>query len=385
MRFRRGFTLIELLVVIAIIAILVALLVPAVQKVREAAARTQCVNNLKQIGLAAHNYVDGNKKLPVGVQIPYGIDSDPLQPLGTLNIGSPFGPNWAVYLLPYIEQSALYNLANVNSYPGTTQTQPDNLAGFATYNLSWRAIVWEPLATMLCPSDAYNQTPYNDPSGVDAPMSVPNIPNNGLVWARGNYAATAGFTDFDHTIGGSNAMGNNPFDGSGSDGINPQSAVNAPVSKGPVFCGNYATRLAEVKDGTSNTIFFNEIRAGISPLDPRGVWAMGMPGASFTNAGRSYNPTPNNILGDDANSGDELQNCYKFWYLGIGSQENMGCFPNVSGDVMTSAMARSLHPGGVNACFGDGSVRFVGNGIDQFTWCILQSKNDGYLIVTTNW
>src|SRR5205809_6236869 len=93
---RRGFTLIELLVVIAIIAILIGLLVPAVQKVRDAAARSQCQNNLKQIATALHNYHDANKKFPYG-----GVTNGPC-------CGTQSGPNWAVFLLPYIEQGNLY-------------------------------------------------------------------------------------------------------------------------------------------------------------------------------------------------------------------------------------------------------------------------------------
>jgi prepilin-type N-terminal cleavage/methylation domain-containing protein len=135
----KAFTLIELLVVIAIIAILIALLVPAVQKVREAAARTQCANNLKQIGLATHNYHDVYKKLPVA----WTPDSG----------GGTFGSNTAVLanvsgtyfflILPYIEQNALYNLAN-----GSAQNVPAYI-----------------VPTYLCPSDiTYPATGYS-PAG----------------------------------------------------------------------------------------------------------------------------------------------------------------------------------------------------------------------------
>src|SRR5689334_11791668 len=124
---RRGFTLIELLVVIAIIAILIGLLIPAVQKVRESAARLQCANNLKQIGLAAHAYHDANKKFPPAVLMPYANEeSDPL----CGGAAYPFGPNWAVFLLPCIEQQPLFQQANPASYPGTA-----NLGNFASYNL----------------------------------------------------------------------------------------------------------------------------------------------------------------------------------------------------------------------------------------------------------
>src|SRR5256714_7520378 len=128
---RRGFTLIELLVVIAIIAVLIGLLLAAVQRVREAAARAKCSNNLKQFGLAAQAYHDANGRFPVGVRMPYAqANQDPL----TGGMGNPFGPNWAVYLLPYIEQDALFRQANVGTYPGTA-----NFANLSSYDLSWRA------------------------------------------------------------------------------------------------------------------------------------------------------------------------------------------------------------------------------------------------------
>jgi prepilin-type N-terminal cleavage/methylation domain-containing protein/prepilin-type processing-associated H-X9-DG protein len=368
MRNRKGFTLIELLVVIAIIAILIGLLLPAVQKVREAAARMSCTNNLKQIGLAAQNYHDSNGRFPAAVLMPYAVHDDPNNDSTghetTLDIAQPFGPNWAVLILPYIEQSPLYNTSNAQGFPANGS--------------AWRSIRGATVKSYLCPSDPNNGTPYNDPSGTDCP------PETG--WARGNYAANCGFTDFDHTVAGNDAAGNEPFSGPGdstSDGI-PAHMTQA-YSKGPPMAVNYGSRLTDFGDGTSNTVLFNEIRAGVSPLDPRGTWALGMPACSITNAGRNYNPTPNNSLGDDGNSGDEIQQAYKFWHVGIGSNQHMGAFPNSAGDTMTSGMARSNHLGGVNACFADGSVRFINNNITQWTWCMLQSKNDGVALDATQY
>jgi prepilin-type N-terminal cleavage/methylation domain-containing protein/prepilin-type processing-associated H-X9-DG protein len=377
MQRRKGFTLVELLVVIAIIGVLIGLLLPAVQKIRQAAARTECSNNLRQIGLAAHHYHDVLKTLPPAITMTYGIHDDPNFFNGkecTLDITQPFGPNWAVLMLPYIEQDALYKAANVRAYPGGGSAwMPGMNPSSLPFDRTWRGIRGQVIKTYQCSADAYNQQPYDDESGVDCPAE--------FGWARGNYAATAGFTDFDHTVKGFDARYNEPFSGPGdstSDGV--PAHMLYPISKGPIMAINYGSRLTDITDGTSQTIMFNEVRAGIDPSDPRGVWAIGFPGCSVTDAGRNYNPTPNNILGDDGNSGDELQQAYKFWYPTIGSKDRMGAFPNVPGDTVNSAMARSMHFGGVNACFADGHVQFVKEAISQWTWCLLQSKNDGQVI-----
>src|SRR5436305_2481137 len=154
---RRAFTLIELLVVIAIIAVLIGLLLPAVQKVREAAARMSCQNNLKQVGLAAHNYHDANRKLPPAVSIPWSRVNDASNGRGQ----EPFGPNWAVYLLPFLEQAALYQQANPGSYPGIP-VSPGVVPAYSAVNNSWRAVRGAVVKNFLCPSDANNGTPYSD-------------------------------------------------------------------------------------------------------------------------------------------------------------------------------------------------------------------------------
>src|SRR5438105_3043090 len=156
---RPAFTLIELLVVIAIIAVLIGLLVPAVQKVREAAARTQCGNNLHQLAVAAHNYQDTNGTLPPCVLMNRNV-SNPA------DYNQNFGPNWAVLILPYIEQDNMYQqvAASVISYP-------------TTGDASWRSLRGNKIKTYLCPSDA----------GADVPFA-----GAGGNWARGNYGANAG-------------------------------------------------------------------------------------------------------------------------------------------------------------------------------------------------
>ncbi len=339
MRQRAGFTLVELLVVIAIIALLIALLIPAVQKVREAAARSQCTNNLKQLGVAAQAYHDLHGRLPAAVMMPYAqANNDPL----TGGAANPFGPNWAVLLLPFIEQGALFTQAKPASYPGTATT-----SNLAAYNLAWRSIRGIVLASLLCPSDKGATDTFTDAIG--------RPPEAG--WARGNYACNGGTADTDHHIRGDNALNNPPYTGL--------------FSKGPVMSIDFGARLTDITDGTSLTFLFHEVRIGVTSQDLRGTWALGMPGASIVCAGRDTNPTPNNLL----EQADEIEACNSFWYPGIGSSNGMGCRQGSTYGM--AAQARSRHLGGVHAAFCDGHVQFIRDTISQKTWVLLQSTNDG--------
>ena len=355
---RSAFTLIELLVVIAIIAILIGLLLPAVQKVREAAARSTCQNNLKQIGLGLHNYESTYKQFPQGTQVPWcksGSGDD------YMDYTKAFGPNWAVTLLPQIEQNNVYILANVSSYPGIptpvaqTNVQP---SGVST---AWRVVADTPIKTYLCPSDAFNGKNF----------VLATVPGGKTGWARGNYGATGGYEDFDHVGRGANYK---------------TSKAGLPKTAGmvssPVMAGNYGARFADILDGLSNTVAVAELRAGLTPIDPRGVWAMGMPGASIVNAGRTaFNPTPNNTAAapTGGDGGDELQDGPGYCTgLDLGPKLRMGCMKD--GTLMTSAMSRSLHTGGVNTCLADGSVRFIPDTVSQLSWVRLLSKQDGQIL-----
>src|SRR5690606_839337 len=159
---RHAFTLVELLVVIAIIGILVALLLPAVQSAREAARRMQCQNNLKQLGLALHNYHDALQAFP-----PSSVWPDESQ-IASKNNGN-LGPTWVILILPYLEQQALHDAFDLNQ------------SICAEYNRAPRSVQ---LATMLCPSDGFNRRPFKGSSSGDTS-------NLGDDWARGNYGANA--------------------------------------------------------------------------------------------------------------------------------------------------------------------------------------------------
>jgi len=353
---RRGFTLIELLVVIAIIAVLIALLLPAVQQAREAARRTQCKNNLKQIGLAFHNYESNFGRLPAAGNVPWGrVAKDDAH----MEYKGNFGPNWAVALLPYIEQAGLYNASNLQSFCGVSVGVPTGAEPAGANGTAWRVgLVDKTIRAYLCPSDSKNSTPYFNAA----------VPGGANGWARGNYGVSAGYEDYDHVAGG------NRYKSSASN-----VAGAAGLYSSPVMSSNFGAQWRDIMDGTSNTTMVDELRAGLSPIDPRGVWAMGFPGASVVNGGRgAYNPSPNNKLGGtSADGGDELEDGSSYCSPTTAAM-GMGC--TTSGTLMTSAMSRSQHTGGVNVCLCDGSIRFLSDNLDQLTWCRLQATADGQVV-----
>ena len=229
---RQGFTLIELLVVIAIIAILIALLVPAVQKVREAAARTQCQNNLKQIALSSHGYHDVYKKLPPG--------RNSANSIGTLT-----------FLLPYVEQTPLYNQLQ-NAGLGIGIAKPNTYGGGWWGSGAVQTIAQNQVPIFACPSD--------------------NAQGRTGRWAyirciTGSYTLNGGYFS-SATFGVSNYMSS-----AGAIGSVPGDGFWQPLC-GPFFDDSQIT-MATIGDGTSNTIFFGEAVTdnafGTAVVNPGGI------------------------------------------------------------------------------------------------------------------
>ena len=329
---RRAFTLIELLVVIAIIAILIGLLLPAVQKIREAANRMKCSNNLKQLGLAAHNYGDTNTTLPPAVLVGPGVG---------WNDENRMGPNWAVLLLPFIEQDNLYRAvtASVQNYQAWVTT--NGASGGNDQN--WRSISVNgvpfrstKVATYTCPSDPFVNTQGSRAGGG---------------WARGSYGGNTGPGDpWASRDGGAG----------GTYGVSGYGNITA----GGVITINSSPTVATIQDGSSNVIMFNHLRAGPVAGDMRGTWAFGQPGGSYTaNHGVGDSRGPN----DTGCCSDDLTGCVDRPDL------KMGCWGGGYGQ----ATARAQHSGVVVACMGDGSIRTFRDGTTQQLWFVINSATDG--------
>jgi len=380
---RNGFTLIELLVVIAIIAVLIALLLPAVQAAREAARRAQCVNNVKQLLLGLHNFESTNGTFPKGVNMPYlnGLDDR----TGSDALGSdqtePFGPNWAVTILPFIEQQPLYNASNVLGYPGWAG--PYSTPGASTaqspslYNMDWanQTLRSTRLAAFLCPSDPNNGPEnafFSTSDAANFSQYAPKDQRNGTPltnWARGNYGAVHGATDLDHTLNGVDGVRYDPFPG---------------LPKVGMMGLNFGSTISQVTDGLSNTAAIGELRAGLNTMDIRGTWAVGLGMASLCGHAKPYNPTPNNKYGLPSpncnDGGDEIQAAPAFApQFPNAAAQGMGF--NCGGGMYNSGgQSRSMHSGGVNTGFGDGSVRFIKNSVAQRVWFSLLVRKDGTVL-----
>jgi prepilin-type N-terminal cleavage/methylation domain-containing protein/prepilin-type processing-associated H-X9-DG protein len=322
---RRAFTLIELLVVIAIIAVLIGLLLPAVQKVREAAARTQCQNNLKQIGLALHNYHDANQVFPPGENGAFGV---------------PPNDAWPSYLLPYIEEGNVY--LNINkallgywgpySYAGPPPN-PNSAHYFASITI---------IPTYQCPASPEKQRG--------------NV--RGVEFTTGQFPDDAGTLMYSG-ISGSNRDG-------------------APCSKAGTFYFNSKTRLTDLADGSSNTMVVGEtsgltkgqmLNAYGSTSDNVSSWNVGSQNAGGLCPGHDLTWTLRTIA-------FPIMGPY-FWcnYAPTDLRYVGECAARPGW--LAQAALKSAHPGGVNVLLGDGSVHFLSQTIDLLTLQNLADRADG--------
>lgn len=319
-RRRFGFTLIELLVVIAIIAVLIALLLPAVQQAREAARRTQCRNNLKQLGLALHNYLDSSRVFPPGTVNPLGDDVNGKNGGGGAGIGGP----WICHILPYCDQAPLYS-----NFSKIVAERPEVVDWFGNGTYAATPIGNSHLTMLDCPTH-----PRND-----------ELMSNGTNMehlARGNYAACYG---------------------KGGYAI---AQTNQPAIGG-VFGNNSRNSMADLIDGSTNTLLLSELRyrtpssTGPSSADIRGTWAYGSMGANIF----STQTGPMSAVSD------------RIWGCRSLPAEKMPCVSTSNGttDMLNSfAAARSYHTGGVHGCMADGSIRFFSENIDLTVWQGLGSR-----------
>jgi len=311
---RQAFTLVELLVVIAIIGVLVALLLPAVQAAREAARRTRCKNNLKQLGLALQNYEGTHRCFPPGV----------IWSSTTTTFAQP-RLNFHVQLFPYIEQNNVYGMINLTNFAGAT-----GQAWFTTTaNIP---ATTAPMPHLRCPTDN-SKRQYQQPTV-------------NILYHRSNYFGVwHGFQTSD---------------------VLPVSYDRSPTLSKAFFGANVPARVADITDGTSNSVAMAEALGGMNEQDARGfVW------------------------------GDQAAFQFLFAQLGPNSKQpdrcpnaNQGCRSVPNNDphrpwaAATQAgtetcASRSLHGGGVHVLLADASTRFVSDNISLDTWRALLSINGG--------
>ena len=363
----RGFTLIELLVVIAIIAVLISLLLPAVQSAREAARRAQCVNNLKQIGLAFANYESANSIFPLGAMV---IGTSPQNTGWGSEVGNN-GVSWVALILPYIEQSTVFNAINFSQSISGSGVTTSNFFATAWYTrINW----------LTCPSDGDQEGFRNSGSGngdgQDISQAPPPPPGGGTpMVAVSDYGVSFGDnycigalnmgvtfpTETPYTLWpnppGYPRIGWPGYQGTYADINGMLPPVGAPGALRGMFDVNngQTVRIAGVTDGTSNTIAAGEVLP--AQRADNNVWEWNS-GGYGTTVPISYPSGQSCTLpGNGWGSTNWASRC-----------------------AYTNTGFKSHHPGGANFSFVDGSVHFLKQTIAMTTYCALGSRAAGEVI-----
>ncbi|WP_250846665.1 DUF1559 domain-containing protein [Aquisphaera insulae] len=363
LRRRAGFTLIELLVVIAIIAVLIGLLLPAVQSAREAARRIHCVNNLKQLGLALHNYHSAIGSFPIA------------QSWAKTTPGASYGGNpWSAHaqVLSYLEQSTIYNAVNFSFAPAQALNQ-------AYYTNS--TVLYAPLNVFICPSDGISPTTLSE-LRMDFNCNYSGSTGT-TVEAIGNHFLTVSIQDSTGIFG---------FDN-------------------PILHGSRVYNVASVTDGTSNTIAYSEHLVGTGPTitDTRRASWGGVPEVTAVVSldARSQYPQVSQALAacaayaranartTDTTVGASYSGAtWMAGYLGTSlfntitpPNSTQYAFNSCQGDPLVTVWglsgfvnSTSNHPAGANFTFADGSVRFIKSTIDLRTYWALGTRAGGEVI-----
>jgi prepilin-type N-terminal cleavage/methylation domain-containing protein/prepilin-type processing-associated H-X9-DG protein len=380
MRTRRGFTLIELLVVIAIIAVLIALLLPAVQAAREAARRAQCTNNLKQLGLAAQNYVSSNNVFPPQTSWP----SMAANVTGN-TVGLAWGFNWYCALYPQLEQQQIYNAINFSLSPMD--------GGIGQFSMLTAAVT--KVNSLLCPSESNSTQLYASPT-----VNGMNLGYYAVSNYVGNYGGPAAIQ---------------PYTGTIVPGYDLEQGIVVGANRLPTI------GLQSITDGTSNTALFSERLLAAYPFGTTGtVYPNGTNGYRGIFMGTYSGALPGTVLPGTLTTGNTAslfaQGCQSIpattaspYPAAIGVQNLAGnpayltlssyvhwTAPNTPpcmnpSDPLNATLlgyigpygspsANSLHPGGVNVCFSDGSVHFIKSSISLLAWWGLGTRSMGEVI-----